>query len=117
MRWVLPPSPPAGATVVAPPRCWVLLPLLLLRYGDVEPHPGPMRVALADVTSLRLHWHTVTNWRVHVVLISKTRLTAVPRQVMRAQAGASGGKLYGGRPWSPGGGGGIWDAPPGGWGS
>ena len=63
--WVLPPpTPPVGATEAAPPppRCWVLLlPLLLLRCGDVEPHPGPMRMALANVTSLRLHWHMVAD--------------------------------------------------------
>ena len=35
--------------------------LLLLRCGDIEPHPGPMRVALANVTSLRMHWHTVAD--------------------------------------------------------
>ena len=49
-----------------------------------------MRVALANVTSLRLHWHTVADWRADVVLITETRLTVVAQQVMRAQAGASG---------------------------
>ena len=29
-----------------------------------------MRVALANVTSVRLHWHAVADWRADVVLIS-----------------------------------------------
>ena len=74
-----------------------------------------MRVALANVTSLRLHWHTVADWRADVVLITKTRLTAVAQRVMRAQAGASGWQAFWGPPWNPGGGG-IWDAPAGGMG-
>ena len=74
-----------------------------------------MRVALANVTSLRLHWHTVADWRADVVLLTETRRTAVARRVMRAQAGASGWQVFGGHPWNPGGGGGgIWDAPAGG---
>ena len=54
------PSPPppsagdAGAASPPPPRCWAFPPLLLLRCGDVEPHSGPRRIALANVTSLRL---------------------------------------------------------------
>ena len=39
-----------------------------MRCGDVHPHPGPLRVAHANVSSLRLHWHTVAEWRVDVVL-------------------------------------------------
>ena len=82
-------------------------PLLLLRCGDVEPHSGPLRVARANVTSLRLHWHTVTEWRVDVVLLSETRLTTVAQQVMRAQAGASEWQaLWGGAPLESRGGGG-----------
>ena len=72
-----------------------------------------MRVALANVTSLRLHWHTVADWRADMVLISKTRLTAVAQRVMRAQAGASGWQAFWGAPLEPRGGG-IWDAPAGG---
>ena len=49
-----------------------------------------MRVPLPTVTSLRLHWHTVADWRADVVLISGTRFTLVAQRVMRAQAGASG---------------------------
>ena len=59
--WVLPAvSPPAGAAEAPPfpPSRWGATgpspPLLLLR----SPHPWPMRVAQANVTSLRLHWHT-----------------------------------------------------------
>ena len=74
-----------------------------------------MRVPLANVTSLRLHWHTVADWRADVVLITETRLTAVAQRVMRAQAGASGWQAFWGAPLeSRGGGGGIWDAPAGG---
>ena len=57
--WVLPlfPPPPsawaAGDARPLPPRCRVSPPLLLLRCGDVEPHPGPMRVALVNVMSPR----------------------------------------------------------------
>ena len=63
---------------------WDLPPLPLLRYGDVPPDPGPLRVAPANVTSLRLHWHMVAEWRVDVVLLSETRPKAVAQQVMRA---------------------------------
>ena len=72
-----------------------------------------MRVALANVTSLRLHWHTVADWRADVVLITETRLTAVAQRVMRAQAGASGWQAFWGAPLESRGGG-IWDAPAGG---
>ena len=94
------PPPPAGATgaplspLVPVGYRRVFPPLLLLRCGDMEPHPGPMRVAQANVTSLRLHWHTVAEWRADVVLISETRLTAVAQQVMRAQAVASGWQAF-----------------------
>ena len=89
------PPPPWGDCGSAPPSVSMGCrrdppPLLLLRCGDVEPHPVPLRVAQANVTSLRLHWHTVAEWRVDVVLISETRVTAVAQQVMRAQVGASG---------------------------
>ena len=60
-----------------------------------------MRVALANVTSLRLHWHTVADRRADVVLITETRRTAVAQRVMRAEAGASGWQAFWGRPWSP----------------
>ena len=53
---------------------------------------------LANVTSLRLHWHTVADWRVDVVLITETRLPAVAQRVMRAQAGASGWQAFLGVP-------------------
>ena len=72
-----------------------------------------MRVALANVTSLRLHWHTVADRRADVVLITETRLTAVAQRVMRAQAGASGWQAFWGAPLESRGGG-IWDAPAGG---
>ena len=49
---------------------------LLLRCGDVHPHPGPLRVAHANVTSLRLQRHTVAEWRVDVVLPLPWSLTA-----------------------------------------
>ena len=86
------PSPRLGGVPTGPP------PLLLLRCGDVEPHPGPMRVVQANVTSLRLHWHTVTEWHADMVLISETRLTAVARQVMCAKAGALGWQAFWGAP-------------------
>ena len=114
-----PPHPPPcwGDRGSAPPSVSVgcrrdLPPLLLMRRGDVEPHPGPLRVAQANVTSLRLHWHTVAEWRVDVVLISETRLTAVAQQVMRAQAGASGWQAFWGAPLDSRGG--ILDPPAGG---
>ena len=85
-------SPPAAKATGAPPPPprpgGTPPPLLLLRYGDVEPQPGPMRVAQSNVTTLRLRWHTLAEWRPDVVLISETRLTAVAQQVMRAQVGA-----------------------------
>ena len=72
-----------------------------------------MHVALANVTSLRLHWHTVADWRADVVLIMETRLTALAQRVMRARARASGWQAFWGAPLeSPGGG--ICNAPAGG---
>ena len=72
-------------------------------------------MAQANVTSLHLHWHTVAEWPADVVLISKTCLTAVAPHIMRAQASASEWQGFWGAPLeSRGGGGGIWDAPPGG---
>ena len=74
MGQVLPPSPPPpgwghrGSTPPPVPAGYHRLfpPLLLLRCGDVEPHLGPMRVAMASVISLLLHWHTVAEWRTDV---------------------------------------------------
>ena len=93
--WVLPPSSPpplgqpelhspphpGGTPPGSPPP-----PLLLLLCGDVEPHPGPMRVAEADVTSLRLHWHTVPEWRADVVLIQSSQGNGI-RILMEAVLG------------------------------
>ena len=73
-----PPLPERVGSEPPPP------PFLLLRRGDVHPHPRPLRVAHANVMSLRMHWHTVAEWQADVVLLSKTRLTAVAQQVMRA---------------------------------
>ena len=115
--WVLPPRPPPrwGRRGSAPSHasvgCRRDSPLLLLRCGDVQPHPRPMLVAQANVTSLRLHWHTVAEWHADVVLIFETRLTAVAQQVMCTRARTSGWQAFSGAPSSPGGGGGIWDAP------
>ena len=79
-------------------------PFLLMRCGDVHPHPGSLRVAHANVTSLHMHWHTVAEWLVDVVLLSETRLTAVAQHVIRAPAGASGRKAFCGAPLGGGGG-------------
>ena len=97
---VTPPPPPGRGrrSGPPPPQCRACPPLLLLRCGDIEPHPGPMRVELANVTSLRVHWDTVADWRPDVLLISQTRLMAVAQQVMRAQAGASGWHAFWGAP-------------------
>ena len=103
-----PPPPPSAARTFPP--------LLVLRCEDIEPHPGPMRVALRNVTSLRLHWHAAADWRADVVLIWETHLTAVAQRVMRAQARASGGQAFWGAPLESRGGG-SWDAPAGGWAS
>ena len=111
--------PPTGSGPRAgtpPPPVLGLPPLLLLRCGDVEPQPGPKRVPLANVTSLRLHWHTVADWRADVVLITETRLMAVVQRVMRAQAGASGWQAFWGA-FLESRGGGTWDAPAGGLGN
>ena len=108
VRVASPPPPVWGSRGgKSPPQCSPFPPLLLLRCGDIEPHPGRMRFALANATSLRLHWHTVANWRADVVLISETRLTAVAQRVMRAQAGASGWQAFWGAPLESLGGGGA----------
>ena len=60
-----PPPPPVASAAVRPPPPPTPdppPPLLLMRCGDVEPHPGPVRLTLANVTSLWLHWHTVAEW-------------------------------------------------------
>ena len=69
-------------------------PLLVLCCGEVHPHPGPLRVAQANVRALCLHWHTVAESRVDVVLLSETRLKAVAQLVMRAQTGAPGWQAF-----------------------
>ena len=97
-RGSAPPPRPGGVPPGLPP------PLVLLRCGNVEPHPGPMRVAQANVTSLRLHWHTVVRGR-GVVLgdPSNGGCATSNAHLGRALKVAS---FLGGRPWSPGGGGG-----------
>ena len=107
---VLPPIQPpplAGATVAPPLPVSVGCqrdppasppPFVLLHCGDVEPRPGLLRVAQANVTSIHLHWHTVAEWWVDVVLFSETRLTVVAQQVMRAQARAAGWQAFRGFP-------------------
>ena len=60
---------------------------------------------MANVTSLRVHWHTVADWRADVVLISETRLTAAAQRVMRAQARALGWQDFLGAPLESRGGG------------
>ena len=83
----------------------------------MEPYPGLLHVARANVTSIRLHWHAVSEWRADVVLISETGLTVVAQQLVRARDGASRWQaLWGALLESPGGGG-IWDMPAGGGGS
>ena len=96
--WLHPPPPRIGGMPMGPPP----LPAAALRGSGT--HPGPLRVAQANVTSLRLHWHTVAEWRVDVVLISETRLTEVAQQVCPARGlGVAG--IMGGLPWNPRGGG------------
>ena len=55
-------------------------PLPLLWCCDIHPHPGLLRVAQANVTSLRMPWLTVAEWQVHVVLLSEIRPTAESRE-------------------------------------
>ena len=53
-------------------------------------------MAQANVISLRLHWHTVAEFklRVDVLLLFEPCLPAVAQQVMRAQAGALGWRAF-----------------------
>ena len=70
-EWVSPVPPPRlglPGRDSPPPQCWAFPALLLLRWGGMAPQPGPMPFALATVTSMHLHWHTVAAWGADVVL-------------------------------------------------
>ena len=92
-------------------RCGVRGRARLARCGDVHPHPGPLQVAVSNVTALRPSCHTVFAWEADVVLLGETRLTATglshgatgPRSRLAVLLGAPLESR----------GGGIWDCPPG----
>ena len=65
---------------------------LLLRCGDVHPHPGPgLRVMSANVTSLRKHWDQLLERKEEEVLcLQETRLTEQGQRAMGAIAGEKG---------------------------
>ena len=94
-------------------RCSVRGRARLVRCGDVHPHPGPLRVAVSNVTALRPHCHTVFAWEADVVLLGETRLTATGQSVMARLAREAGWQSFWGAPLESRGGG-IWDCPPGG---
>ena len=55
----------------------------MLLSGDVRPHPGPLRAAIVNTTSLRLHMDEVTSWDVDVILVQETKLSALGQRVLR----------------------------------
>ena len=64
---------------------------LLARRGDVHPPPGLLlRIAVANVTSLRAHLDTVLAWEVDVLLLSEMHLTATGQRVVAARAREAG---------------------------
>ena len=75
-------------------RCSVRGRARLARCGDVHPHPGPLRVAVSNVTALRPHCHTVFAWEADVVLLGETRLTATGQSVMARLAREAGWQSF-----------------------
>ena len=54
----------------------------MARCGDVHPHPGPLWVAVSNVTALRPDCQTVFAWEADVVLVGETRQKATGQLVM-----------------------------------
>ena len=94
-------------------RCSVRGRAQLARCGDVQPHPGPLRVAVSNNTALRPHCHTIFAWEAYVLLLGETGLTATGQSVMARLAREAGWQSFWGAPLESRGGG-IWDCPPGG---
>ena len=49
----------------------------------MHPHLGPLRVAIVDTTSLRLHMDEVTSWGVDVILVQQTKSSVSGHLVVR----------------------------------
>ena len=86
---------------------------LLPGGGDIHLHPGPLRVAVSNVTTVRLHWDTVAAWGVHVIILTETRLTLAWQWALRWRVLQPGWQAFWGEPL-PSRGGGIWDTSAGG---
>ena len=54
-----------------------------LLSGDVHPHPGLLRTAIVNATSLRLHMDEVTSWGVEVIVVQETKPSASRQRVLR----------------------------------
>ena len=87
--------------------------LKTLLSGDVHPHPGPLRTAIVNTTSLRLHMDEVTSWDVDVILVQETKLSASGQRVLRGALRQRGWVVFWGAPLETRGRG-IWDVPEGG---
>jgi hypothetical protein len=77
---------------------WTMALALLLRCGDVEPHPGPLRIVVANVTSLRRRAAEVFALEADIVALQETRLGAVAQKVMATSAKFEGWEAYWGAP-------------------
>ena len=88
----------------------------MLVAGGVETSTrtqGPLRIAVANVTSLRAHLDTVFAQEAGVLLLPETHLTAIGQRVMAPWAREAGWQAFWGAPLQSRGGG-IWDCPLGG---
>ena len=83
--------------------------LRTLLSGDGHPHPGPLRTAIVNTTSLRLHMDEVTSWDV----CHSGPGDLVVRVYSGGRCASGGGLCSGGRPPETRGRG-IWDVPVGG---
>ena len=109
-----PPPPPRRIGLRPPPPPLAAGRLRLLECcGDIHPHPGPMRVIVSNVTSVRTHWAAVSGWEADMVILAETRLTLQGQRVMTGLAREAGWQAFWGAPL-PSRGGGTWDAPQGG---
>ena len=84
-----------------------------LLSGDVHPHPGPLRTAIVNTTSVRLHMDEVMSWDVDVNLVQETKLSTSGQRVLRGALGQRGWMVFWGAPLETRGRG-IWDVPEGG---
>ena len=82
---------------------------------DIHPNLGPLRTAVANVTSQRLHAAEVASWEVGVIFLHETKLSrgggGEGHTPLYCQKGVA---MFLGMPAGYQGGGGMWNTPEGG---